>query len=52
MAKGRHEAARVNVEEQLRLSVNVYFDVFVVELLVLEGNPDTVDEGAVGISIG
>ena len=50
MAEGGHETARVDVEEGLRFLVGVDFDVLVGDLLVLEGYPDALDEGAGGVS--
>ena len=46
VAESGHEAARVDVEEEFGLAVDVDFDVLVVEAFVFEGDPDAVDEGA------
>ena len=46
VAERGHEAAGVDVEKEFGLAVDVDFDVLVVEAFVLEGDPDTVDEGA------
>jgi len=46
VAEGGNEAPWVDVQEQLWFAVDVYFDVFVGEALVFEGDPDAVDEGA------
>lgn len=40
------QATWIDVEEGLWLLVGVYFDVLVGNLLVLEGDPDALDEGA------
>lgn len=50
MAEGRDETAGVDVEEGLWFLVGVDFDVLVGDLLVLEGYPDALDEGAGGVS--
>jgi len=50
VAEGGDETARVDVEEGLRFLVGVDFDVLVGDLLVLEGYPDALDEGAGGVS--
>jgi hypothetical protein len=41
------KTAWVDFEERLRFLVRVYFDVLVGDVLVLEGDPDALDEGAV-----
>ena len=46
MAESGDETARVDVEEGLRFLVRIDFDVLVGDLLVLEGYPDALDEGA------
>lgn len=52
MADGGDEAAGVDVEEGLGFLVGVDFDVLVGELLVLERDPDALDEGAAWVSDG
>ena len=46
MAQRRDKTAWVDVEEGLRFLVGVDFDVLVGDLLVFEGYPDALDEGA------
>jgi len=48
VAEGGDETAGVHVEKGLGLFVGVDFDVLVGDLLVLEGDPDALDEGALG----
>lgn len=45
VAKGWDETARVDVEEEFGLAVDVYFYVLVLQAFVLERDPDAVDEG-------
>lgn len=51
MAQGGDKAARVDGEEGLGFLVGVDFDVLVGDALVFEGDPDALDEGAVGIVV-
>jgi len=46
VAEGGDKTARVDVEEGLGFLVRVDFDVLVGDLLVFEGYPDALDEGA------
>lgn len=46
MTDSGNKAARVNVEQGLGFLVGVDFNVLVADLLVLERNPDALDEGA------
>lgn len=48
MAEGGDETARVDVQEGLRFLVRIDFDILVRDLLVLQGYPDALDEGAGG----
>jgi hypothetical protein len=51
VADGGNEAAGVDVEEGLRLFVGVDLDVLVGDLLVFEGYPYALDEGAGTVSM-
>jgi len=52
VAEGGYQTAWVDVEKEFWFSVDVYFDVFVGEFLVLERDPDAVDERALVVSFG
>ena len=47
VTKCRDQAERVDFEEGLLFFVGVDFDVLVIDVLELEGEPDALDEGTV-----